>query len=267
MGASGFNFGNISDLYKINSIVQLSFIRYPKDLIIHTMKEFFSKDSYYHYVRDEYGFAKVNNHTDQDISAGIGNDITTRVFIGELNKFAVSFFPCILVSFSGTKSVPISMNRDQARVDYETAQYIDGYGNSKNVQVPAYFISSGAFEGSISIDIWTKSLRERDDLVELITILFTDLAWNDCYRAGLAIKPNISIGSPSQSDDRNDKFYKQSITLEIRTEWRKEIAVKNTLDIINFCVEFGNVSITPPDIAPNLTINQNINILDVMNNL
>lgn len=263
--STGFNVGNVTDLYKLYHIVQSNFIRYPKDLIISTLKEFFAKDSYYHYVRDEYGFAKVNNHLNQDISAGIGNDLTTRLFIGEKNRFAVIHYPAILVSFSGSKHVPISMSRDVARVDYTTTQYIDGYGNSKNIQVPYAFILSGAWEGSISIDIFAKSLRERDDLVELTAMLFTDLAWGDCYRAGLAIKQNISIGSPGESDDRNDKLYKQSLTLETRFEWRREIPVLNTLDTINFCVDFGNITVNPPDLAPNLTINQNINLLDVIN--
>ena len=264
MGATGFNIGNVSDLYKINSIVQSSFIRYPKDLIISTLKEFFAKDSYYHYVRDEYGFAKVNNHTGLDLSAGIGNDLTTRVFIGEKHRFAVIHYPSILVSFSNSKHVPISMSRDVARVDYTTTQYVDGYGNSKNIQVPSAFILSGAWEGSISIDVFAKSLRERDDLVELIAILFTDLAWADCYRAGLAIKQNISVGSPGESDDRNDKLYKQSLTLEVRSEWRREIPVLNTIDVINLCVDFGNVAVNPPDIAPNLSINQSLNLFDVI---
>ena len=261
---TGFNLGNVTDLYKINHIVQSSFIRYPKDLIISMLKEFFEKDSYYHYVRDEYGFAKVNSHVDQDISAGIGNDLTTRVFIGEKNRFAVIHYPSILVSFSSSKHTPISMSRDVARVDYSTAQYIDGYGNSKNIQVPYAFILSGAWEGSISIDVFAKSLRERDDLVELIALLFTDLVWSDCYRAGVAIKQNISVGSPGESDDRNGKLYKQSLSLEIRTEWRREIPVLNTLDIINLCVDFGHINTNPPEIAPNLTVNQNLNLLDVI---
>jgi hypothetical protein len=267
MGSSGFNFGNTSDLYKLNNIVQLSFIRYPKDLIIHTMKEFFSKDSYYHYVRDEYGFAKVNNHTDLDIAAGIHDDLTTRIWIGEKQRFGVINYPSILVSFSSAKHVPISMSRDVARVDYITTQYVDGYGNSKNIQVPDAFVLSGAWEGTISIDVLSRSIRERDDLIELIAILFTDLAWSDCYRAGVAIKQNISIGSPGESDDRNDKLFKQTLSLEIRSEWGRRISVLNTLDTINFCVEFGNLLTSPPDIAPNLTINQQITLLDAINNL
>lgn len=265
--SSGYNLGNVTDLYKIYYIVQSSFIRYPKDLIIATMKEFFEKDSYYHYVKDQYGFAKVNDHTDQDPAAGIHDDITTRVNISEKGRFAVIQYPSILVSFSNSKQVPIAMNRDKYRVDYETAEYIDGYGNSKLVQVPSYFISSGAFEGSLSIDVLARSIRERDDLVELTTILFTDLAWDDCYRAGVAIKPTISIGSPGESDDRNSKLYKQTITLDIRTEWRKQVPVKNILDTINLCVDFGNLSVTPPDLAPNLTISQKIDLLDSINNL
>ena len=265
--ATGFNFGSSTDLYKIYSIVQGNFIRYPKDIIISTLKEFFAKDSMYHYVIDEWGFAKVNDHTDQDIRAGLHDNETTRLYIGEISRFAVIHYPSILVSSAGARHVPISMSRDKARIDYTTTTYVDGYGNEKKVQTPYAYILSGAWEGSISIDVYCRGVREKDDLIELISILFTDLAWDDLYKAGIAVKQNVQVGAVGFSDDRNDRLYKQTVTLEIRSEWRREILVQNTLDIINFCVDFGDISKTPPSLAPNLTISTSLNLLDNLDNL
>jgi len=265
MATGGINFGSTTDLYKIYSIVQNNFIRYTKDIILSTLKEFFAKDSMYHYVYDEYGFAKVNDHTDQNINAGLHDDLTTRIYIGELNRFNVIHYPSVLVGFTGARSVPISLNRDQGRVDYVTTTFIDGYGNEKTAQTPYAYILSGAWEGSISIDVYSKGVREKDDLIELISILFVDLAWNSLYRAGVAIKPNVQIGSLGFSDDRNDRLYKQSITLEFRTEWRREILVKNILEVINFCADFGELLTDPAQLAPNLSIKESINLLDNIN--
>lgn len=264
--ASGNNVTR-TDLYKIHNVVQNNFISYTKDVIISTLKEFFAKDSYYHYVYDEWGFAKVNDHTDQNINAGIHDDLTTRIYIGEVGRFNVIHYPSILVSSNGAKHVPISINRDQGRIDYITTTFIDGLGNEKLVQTPYAFILSGAWEGSINIDVFSRGAREKDDLLELISILFIDLAWNDLYRAGVAVKQDVQVGSLGVTDDRNDRLYKQSVTLNVRSEWKREILIQSTLDVINFCVDFGNLSVEPPDIAPNLTISERIDLLDNINNL
>ncbi len=265
--ASGNISGNRTDLNKIHNIVQNNFISYTKDIIISTLKEFFAKDSYYHYVYDEWGFAKVNDHTDQNINAGIHDDLTTRIYIGELSRFNVIHYPSIIVSSTGARHVPISINRDQGRVDYQTTTFIDGLGNEKKIQVPYAFILSGAWEGSITIDVYCRGVREKDDLLELISILFIDLAWNDLYRAGVAVKQDVQVGSLGITEDRNDRLYKQSVTLNVRTEWRKEILVQSTLDTINFCVDFGNLAVDPPEFAPNLEISESIDLLDAINNL
>lgn len=265
--ATGFISGNRTDLNKIYHIVQNNFISYTKDIIIATLKEFFAKDSYYHYVYDEWGFAKVNDHTDQNINAGIHDDLTTRIYIGELSRFNVIHYPSVIVSSTGATHVPISINRDQGVVEYQTTTFIDGYGNETRIQSPAAFVLSGAWEGSITIDVYSRGVREKDDLLELISLLFIDLEWNSLYRAGVAVKQNVQVGSLGISDDRNDRLYKQSVTLNVRSEWRKEVPVLNTIDTINFCIDFGNLAANPPEIAPNLTITDQINILDSINSL
>jgi hypothetical protein len=55
--------------------------------------------------------------------------------------------------------------------------------------------------------------------------------------------------------------------LDIRTEWSREIPVDNILDIINICVDIGNLQTTPPTIAPNLSIVTSLELLDALQGL
>jgi len=167
--------------------------------------------------------------------------ISTRVFIGENFRYNGIYYPAILVKSGGAKYVPISINRDKGSIKYENIIYEDNSGNQKIISKPAYFITAGAWEGSISIDVITRSLRARDDLIELIAMCFTEVNFDSLVDIGVIIKP-LSIGSPSESEDRNDKLFRQSITLDIRSEWRREIPIYNIVDAILFTVSFSNLS-------------------------
>jgi hypothetical protein len=235
--AAGFNYN--TDLYGIYNVVQNTMIRYPKDLIIASLRDFFSQDSKYHFVKDAWGFANTPDHTDLPSDAGLYDNLTTRVFIGESNRFDVAFYPAILIKAGGFNYTPISFNRNQYYVENKTVEVTDGY-NRKFILVPDKFVLAGAWEGSINIDVLARAIQERDDLVELISLYFTDLNWNNLSRAGVSIKPNISISGASESEDRNDKIHRSSITLNIRGEWRREVPVGNVLDVISFCVEYGD---------------------------
>jgi hypothetical protein len=242
-------------------------IRLPKDVIIATLRDYFSQDSLYHYVKDEWGFPKTPDLTDTDSDAGLFDDITTRVFIGEAYRFDSKFYPAILVRSGGCRYVPISINRDQHRVLYKTQKFVDNKGNEKLIQVPYAFGLAGAWEGSIIIDVISRGQKERDDLVEIISMLFVDIKQNDLANQGIAIKPTLNVGAPSESDDRNDKLFRQNITLEIRGEWRRTIPINNIIDVINICVDFGNVEQEPPAISPNLTINTSIELIEKLQDL
>lgn len=251
-----------SSLYRIHNIVQNSMTLYPKELVVATLREFFSKDEYYHYVHDEFGFPKTPDHTDLPIDAGYHNDITTRLFIGESYRFDVIYYPAIIVRHGGSASVPISINRETAGVQWGDMVYEDGYGNIKTFPSPKSFIFAGAWEGSMNIDVMARDLRTRDDLVDLISLLFVDIAFNDMQRAGLIVK-GVSSGAPTEADDRNDHVFKQTVTLQIRSEWRRQIPVGNIIEIINFGIEFP---INPP-IAANLTINTSETLTEVLEKL
>lgn len=238
-------------------------IVYPKEIIIANLRDYFSKDSLYHYVRDEWGFAKNVEQKDLPFEAGLNDDIATRIFIGETFRFDGTFYPCILVRHNSSRYVPISINREGGRVDWGVRKFEDGYGNITFFKYPKSFIFAGAWEGSVSIDVITKSPKARDELIELVAMYFTDISFNELKNAGIVCKP-ISVSSPSEQDDRNDKIYRQSISMDIRTEWRREIPVENILEVINFAVEFGNIENKHSPTANNLTIKTEMSILDTM---
>jgi hypothetical protein len=255
-----------SDLYKIHNIVQASMLVYPKEMIINTLRDFFSKDSYYHYVKDAWGFPNTPDHTDLPPGSGITDDVTTRVYIGENYRFNNVFYPAILVKSGGSKYVPISINREQGGIQYETLAYEDGYGNISYLTKPVSFITAGIWEGSIIIDVLTRSLRSRDDLVELIGMCFSEISYDTLEEVGVVVKP-LSVSGPSETDDRNDKLFRQTLTLDIRTEWRREIPVGNIIDAIFFTVQFASISNPDTPSPANLTIDTDVNTVDILLNL
>lgn len=261
--------GNYSrtELFNINYIVQNTQHSVVKDLIIAILKDEFSKDTYYHYVKDQWGFAKTPDLTGKPLTAGFEDDETSRIFIGEKFRHDSVFYPAVLVYAGSLKSKPISFNRERDTIKYEPILVIDGYGNSKTYTIPKAMVSAGAWEGSISIDIYTRDIYSRDEITSFITVLFEHLRRDDLYRAGVWIN-SVSVGSPSESQDRQQEpLYKSTITLDTYSEWRQEIPVDSTIDIITFCVEMGRVDVTPPVIAPNMTIATYVSIIDEIENL
>jgi hypothetical protein len=252
-------------------------IVYPKEVILATLKDFFSKDSYYHYSKDQWGFCNVTDHTDLPLGADVpigepgstsnqGDLLSTRLFIGENYHFDGIYYPAILVKSGGMKYVPISINREKGSVQYGSMVYVDGYGNQKIVRRPISFITAGIFEGSIVVDILTRSLRARDDLVERIAMCFAEIHVDSLYDVGLIVKPP-NISAPSESEDRNDKLFKQSVTMDIRTEYRREIPVGNIIDAIFFTATFEDLSRPEQPVPQNLTINTDVSILDILLNV
>jgi hypothetical protein len=265
-----------SDLYSLYNIVQASMLVYPKEMIIDTLRNFFSQDSYYHYSRDQWGFANTTDHTNlppgADLPFGPGAQpelnpsaiLPTRLFIGENYRYDSIYYPAILVKSGGSTYVPISINRDQGTVYYSEMLFEDGYGNETLVRRPRSFVTAGIWEGSIIVDVYTRSLRARDDLAELIGMCFAEISVDTLHEVGIIVKPPV-IGAPTEADDRNDKLFRQSITLSIRTEWRREIPIGNLIDSILFTVTFGGETPNSPP-AANLTINEEITLVDMLLN-
>jgi len=255
-----------SDLNKIYGLVQSSMITYPKELVITLLRDYFSHDTYYHYTKDVWGFPNTVDHTDLPLGSGMNDNLTTRLFIGENYRYDGIFYPAIFVKNNGARYVPISINREAGSYEMEYRIYEDGYGNTTYIPNPKNFLFKGVWEGTLSIDIYARDMRARDDLAELVGMFFADVGFDYLYRAGLIVKPP-QIGSPSESDDRNDKLYRLTITLEVRSEWVRKIPIDNILNSIMFSIEFANLSAQNPVVAQNLTINTEISLLDTILNV
>lgn len=255
-----------SALPKLHDITQSALSLYPKELIIATLRDFFSRDDVYHYAHDQFGFPQTPNQTGLPQSAGYADNLTTRLFIGENYRFDKVYYPAILVRHGGSTSVPISINRETSCVQWDFMVFEDGYGNIKKFPIPIHYILAGAWEGNINIDIKARDLRARDDLVDLVSLLFVDIAFNDLVKSGLIVK-GVSSSSPSETGDRSDILFSQTITLQIRSEWRREIPITNILDIINTSIEFGRLDPADSPIATNLTIHNVQTITELLESL
>ncbi len=253
-----------SDLPKLHSIVQNNMTVHMKELVISSLRDFFSKDSFYHYVADQWGYPQTPDHTDLPLTAGLNDNTTTRLWIGEAYRQEVVYFPAVIVKAGGINSVPISFNRESGSVQYGDLVFQDGYGNIKVFKTPSSFIFAGAWEGSITISIQARDVRTRDDLLDLISLQFVDIYFNELVKEGLIIT-GVSTSGPTETDDRNQKLHQETITLKSRSEWRRLVHIDNIVHTINAAIEFGN---TNTDIvAPNITININQPLAQILSNL
>lgn len=253
-----------SDLNKIHHIVQNMMNLHSKELILFSLRDFFSKDTWYRYVTDHYGYPKVVDVTDLPLNSGIVDDATTRISIQEAFKFEADFYPALIVRSGSFTSVPISFNRETSTVQWGDIVFQDGYGNIKTFKDPQHFIFAGAWEGNINIDVLARDMRAKDDLVDLVSIHFVDLAFNELVKEGLIVLGTSTAGQ-SETDDRTNKLFKDTVTLKIRCEWRRQIPISNILEVINFAVEFGQI----PDgvVAANLTVNTEQTLTEILLNL
>jgi len=250
VGSGGFF---TSDLYSAYNVVQNTMILFPKSLLISTLREYFSKDTKYHFVDDAWGFPYTPDHTDLDPKAGYNDDETTRIYIGQEDRFDIPYYPAVLVRNSGARYFPISINQEQECVQYGYRLFIDGYGNKYSLRIPISFIYAGAWDLTFDIDIYTEGPQDRSTIAESIMMHLQSNVRNELTYAGLFIK-GTSLGAETKELYQNNNIYKQTISLDCRGEYRRLIPVGDIIEVINACIEVGyNAdSVWIPD--PNLTI-------------
>ena len=252
-----------SDLYRIYSVIQNTQILYPKELIISTLKEYFAKDTQYHYVKDEWGFPKTPNHTDLPANAGINDDLTTRIYIGQEDRFDVPFYPAVLVKHSGSTFVPLSFNEEKECVQYGSRLFVDGYNRSYNITVPIGFIFAGSWDITLDIDILAESPQDRSTIAEAICILLGSVMRDQLTHQGLFIK-GIRTGSESYELYQNDMVFKTSINIDCRGEYRRLVPVDSIIEVINACIDFGPINEPNRIPSPNMEINYSVDILSLI---
>jgi hypothetical protein len=253
-----------SSLFSLYNVVQNTQILYPKELIISTLRNYFSKDVKYHYVSDEWGFPKIPDHTNLNPKAGLQDNLTTRIYIGQEAKFDVKFYPAILIKNTKTTYVPISFNQEEECLEYEKLLFDDGYGNHTYINSPVNFIVAGSWDLGFDLDVLTEGPQDRSTIVENVCILLQSIARNHLTDCGLFIK-NVSAGGETFEIYQNDNIYKQTISLDCRGEFKRTIPITNVIDSISMCIEIGNIAedntFSP---APNLQINYDLDLTNTI---
>ena len=256
------NFFN-SDLFRINNVIRNIQIIFPKELLLSALREYFAKDSKFHYVKDAWGYPNTPDHTDLAADAGTNDDITTRIYIGQESRMDIPFYPAVLVKNTKSTFIPISFNEEKECIQYDYRLFIDENGKAYNIQVPVGFIFAGAYDLGFSIEVLAEGPQDRATIIEAISILFQSLVRDQLMKAGLFIK---AISSDGESSDvyQNDLIYKQSISLDCRGEYRRLVPIENIIEVINVCIEFGDIKNNNPD--PNLQINFTYDLNDLVLN-
>jgi hypothetical protein len=260
---------NKSDLQRIFGIYQNTMIRYPKELLIHVLRDAFSQDGYYRYVKDEFGFVKTPAQnlpiTNPNLPYGQGenDDSTTRLYIGEAFKFRPKFLPAITVKTSSVKEVPFSATKEEGTVMLEPYQFTDGNGNTTIISVPKYFRFAGAWEGSITLEVAAESTEARDEITKNASLIITNIYFKEMIDNGLLIKP-LSISSPTETAERsgNSFIYKQTITAEYRSEWERRIPIFDLIEKISIMIDFGNTDTNV--YAEDIKVNEILSLQDMV---
>lgn len=142
------------------------------------------------------------------------DDEQTRIFIGDTYSYGIVFentqqpmkyLPALLVGMNSSNSF-----------EYSTSQ-IQGMVYDENGQQQAQSFGGG-IDGSYTITIAAESTLEREELTDLVFMIFNYVARSDLLNRGVLVR-KVSIGGESEEPYGNDYIYIGTITLETFTEW------------------------------------------------
>jgi len=225
-----------SNLFEISNIVRQVCVSQGKNLLIDALREYFKKDVFYRYETNAFGFPLTPDMT--DLPPDIQEKRTSRIFIGDIYRFELRFFPAITVRNSSGKNYEISFNQNVMTTQYRLDLVLDGYGSQSYIRVPTHHNVCGAWDMTYEITISAESVPDREELVDIVSVFLMGVARQELYESGLFIK-SVSLGAEREEDYANDKIYMQSITIETFSEWRRQIPINSLVDMINFCFSYG----------------------------
>lgn len=238
-----------SNFFSDNHIIQQVCITQPKNLIIDVLRMHFSRDSVFTYRADEYGYPLTVDMTGLDIDSVE----TTKILISDAYRYEVKFFPAIIIKSNGGNYRPISFNQE-GTLKYRTSEVENIYGIKEKIKIPTHRVYAGSWEMNFDVTIYSESHSELEELVEIVSMIFQYVSWNELRANGVFIK-NISIGGENSEPYANDYVYSQTISLPVRTEWRAEIPLENLIEKIVFYFD----SVRTP-VSPNATNEDKLNL-------
>lgn len=249
----------ITDIFNLENVVQQTCMMQSKNILIDTLRDIFRVDREYKYVDDVFGFPKTPSHLGLDPEAGLGDQETTRIFIGSSYRYDVKFNPSIIVRNTGNRYKPISFNQDWMGVTHTKELIVDGYGNKTIINTPAATTLVGAWDQTFEAKVVAETEMDREEIADIVMISLIGSRRKELEQAGIFIK-NLSSGGEAEQPYANDYLYTASINLEIRSEWKILIPISNVMERIVMCLTFNTLDTDPP--ADGLTINEQITLAD-----
>lgn len=245
-----------SDVFNLDYVVQNGGIQVGRNMIIDMLREIFARDSEFHYVKDPYGYPKTPALEGLDDTAGIDDDLTTRLFIGSTYRYDITYLPAITVRPTNIAYKPISFNQNQGTVSYGRQRVVDGYGNETFVRVPLSFVSAGGWDQTFEVKISTYSPEDTFALTDVVLQSLQGTYRNVLQDNGLFIKRISGGGEVAENINQNDPIFHSVLNVETYSNWRREIPIANMVDRVLFCmdIDITNADVPATDLAVKIRI-------------
>ena len=149
---TGFNGDHkvYSSFFEDNAVIQQVCVAQPKNLLIDTLRKYFSTDSVFTYRMDEYGFPLTRDLTGIEIDS----ELTTKILISDIFRYEVKFFPAVVVKHGGGTYKPISFNQN-ATYKYRKDREESSNGLITETLVPSHRVYAGAWDMNFDINVYS----------------------------------------------------------------------------------------------------------------
>lgn len=215
-----------------------------KTILIQTLREVFTNDLVHPYKADEAGFPILPKFRfiDSDEEGGIdgvewGNDPSntiTSIVITDIYRYDTKFLPAVTVRLSSGQNKDISFNQEWGSLKWAEREVLRG-GTVRFEKYPSHFIFSGSWIQNYTITIMSEDTLTRELLSDKIALILMHLKRRELEKKGVFVQ-NVSMGAETEeeADDRNEKYYNASLSIEVYTEWYREIPIYALVEKLNF---------------------------------
>jgi len=214
-------------------ILSTNHVVYVKDVVINALRDMFSRDAEYTYIRENNGILPDFENPN------------LGVVITDVYSYEVVFLPAITVRVNSSNLVPISFNQNHSTLDYQR----DGYGqlvhDNYGRPIPIYQEFAGLYKTSLTIGIATWTPLDREKLVTKVAIFFQHLLRDQLSADFGFFAENVSVGGESEQEYSNDYIFSQTVNVEALTQWTNRIPLGEELLAINLQI-VGDMTENPP---------------------